>query len=114
MLVRCRISLTSISSCVENPSPNILYGRSAIERILKCLAALTKASLLFIDYWMLAPRLKDDQYRDILEIMVDHHINRYMMNTIQFPVERWHEAIGDDTLADAIFELSLTTLTLSI
>jgi len=72
-------------------------------RHLKFLAAVAKADLLVIDDWGLAP-LDDEQRRDLLEIMADRHINRSTLITSQLPVEKWHEMIGDGTLADAILD----------
>jgi DNA replication protein DnaC len=72
-------------------------------RHLKFLAAVAKADLLVIDDWGLAP-LDDEQRRDLLEIMDDRHINRSTLITSQLPVEKWHEMIGDGTLADAILD----------
>jgi DNA replication protein DnaC len=37
----------------------------------------------------------------VLELLEDRHGRRATMVTSQFPVEHWHEAIGDPTLADA-------------
>ncbi len=72
-------------------------------RQLKFLAALAKADLLILDDWGLAP-LDDEQRRDLLEIMDDRHINRSTLITSQLPVDKWHEMIGDGTLADAILD----------
>ncbi len=36
--------------------------------------------------------------------MDDRHINRSTLITSQLPVEKWHEMIGDGTLADAILD----------
>jgi DNA replication protein DnaC len=72
-------------------------------RHLKLFAALAKADLLILDDWGLSP-LDDEQRRDLLEIMDDRHINRSTLITSQLPVEKWHEMIGDGTLADAILD----------
>jgi DNA replication protein DnaC len=49
----------------------------------------------------LAP-FSDEQRRDVLEIVADRHDGRATLVTSQLPVEHWHEALGDPTLADAI------------
>lgn len=72
-------------------------------RHLKVLSALAKVDLLILDDWGLAP-LADAQRRDLLEILDDRHGNRSTMVTSQFPVDHWHEMIGDATLADAILD----------
>ena len=72
-------------------------------RHLKALSSLAKVDLLVLDDWGLAP-LADEQRRDLLEILDDRHGNRSTLVTSQFPVDHWHEMIGDATLADAILD----------
>jgi DNA replication protein DnaC len=73
-------------------------GRHA--RLLKNLA---RVQLLILDAWGLAP-LMPEQRRDLLEIMDDRHGRAATIVTSQLPVEAWHAAIGDPTLADAILD----------
>ena len=42
--------------------------------------------------------------RDLLEILEDRHGRASTIVASQLPVEHWHEAIGDPTLADAILD----------
>ena len=56
-----------------------------------------------LDDWGLAP-LSDENRRDLLEIVEDRHDCRATLVTSQLPVEHWHEALGDPTLADAILD----------
>ena len=72
-------------------------------RQLKLLAAIAKVDLLILDDWGLTA-LGDQERRLILEILEDRHGNRSTLVTSQFPVEHWHESIGDPTLADAILD----------
>ena len=65
------------------------------------LATLGKLDLLAIDDWLLAP-LKDPERRDLLEVIEDRTERRSTLVAGQLPVEAWHEAIGDPTLADAL------------
>jgi len=46
--------------------------------------------------------LGDAQRRDLLEIMEDRYGCRSTVVTSQLPVDTWHDAIGDATLADAL------------
>ena len=69
----------------------------------KLLMTLAKTALLMLDDWGLAP-LSDENRRDILEIAEDRHGHRATLLTSQLPVEHWHEALGDPTLADAILD----------
>jgi DNA replication protein DnaC len=69
----------------------------------KVLTALAKTDVLVLDDWGLAP-LSDENRRDLLEIVEDRHDCRATLVTSQLPVEHWHEALGDPTLADAILD----------
>jgi DNA replication protein DnaC len=69
----------------------------------KLLTTLSKTDLLLMDDFGLAP-LHDEQRHDLLEVIEDRHGRRATMVTSQLPLEHWHEAIGDPTLADAILD----------
>lgn len=72
-------------------------------RYANLLASFAKTDLLILDDWGISP-LSAEQRRDFLEILDDRHGTRSTMITSQFPVEHWHEIIGDPTLADAILD----------
>ncbi len=72
-------------------------------RYVKLMTALAKTDVLLLDDWGLAP-LSDDNRRDLLELLEDRHDCRATIVTSQLPVEHWHEAIGEPTLADAILD----------
>ena len=44
------------------------------------------------------------QYRDLLEILDDRMGRGAVIITSQFPVSRWHELVGDATIADALLD----------
>lgn len=69
----------------------------------KLLTALAKTDVLMLDDWGLAP-CREETRRDLLEIVDDRHDRRATMITRQLPVEHWHDALGDPTLADAILD----------
>jgi DNA replication protein DnaC len=48
--------------------------------------------------------MPDSARRDLLEILDDRHGRRSTIATSQIPVENWHGALGDPTLADAILD----------
>ena len=73
-------------------------GRHA--RLLKVIA---RVELLILDDWGLAS-LTPDQGRDLLEIVDDRHGRGSTIVTSQLPVEHWHEAIANPTIADAILD----------
>jgi DNA replication protein DnaC len=67
------------------------------------LSALNHVDLIVLDDWLIAP-LHDAHRRDLLEILDDRYDTKSTMIASQLPVELWHEAIGDPTLADAILD----------
>jgi DNA replication protein DnaC len=67
------------------------------------LAKLSRIDLLVIDDWAMAP-LSEPERRDFWEICEDRYQTRSMILTSQLPVTRWHEQIGDPTVADGILD----------
>ncbi len=72
-------------------------------RYPKLMASLAKTDVLILDDWALA-KLNDDHRHDLLEVLEDRYGRRSTLVTSQFPLEHWHEAIGNPTLADAILD----------
>lgn len=72
-------------------------------RYSKLLKQLARIDVLLIDDWGLAT-LDDVHRRDLLELLDDRHGTRSTIVTSQLPLEHWHAAIGDGTLADAILD----------
>jgi len=69
-------------------------------KFLKSLAAL---DLLILDEWGLEP-LNAGTRHDLMEIMDDRYSHTSTVIVSQLPTEQWHQAIGDNTLADAILD----------
>ena len=69
----------------------------------KLLVAIAKADLLVLDDFA-AAKLNDDYRHDLLEILEDRYGLRSTLVTSQYPVDDWHDLIGDPTLADAILD----------
>jgi len=67
------------------------------------LAKLSRIDLLVIDDWAMAP-LSEPERRDFWEICEDRYQTRSLILTSQMPVARWHEQIGDPTVADGILD----------
>ena len=67
------------------------------------LARLSRVEVLVIDDWAMAP-LTETERRDIWEICEDRYQARSTVLTSQLPVSRWHEQIGDPTIADGILD----------
>ena len=67
----------------------------------KLLARFARTEVFVLDDWGLAP-VKDLERRDLLEIMEDRHGLRSTIWTSQLPVAKWHDHLGDPTIADAL------------
>jgi len=71
--------------------------------ILKEMNKIEKQDLLILDDFGLQPF--DAQSRmQLMEIIEDRHQNRSTLLTSQLPVAQWHDAIGEQTIADAILD----------
>lgn len=64
---------------------------------------LGKVRLLILDDWGLEP-FGPDQRRDLLEIVEERYGHGATLITSQIPVDRWHDIIGEPTIADAILD----------
>jgi DNA replication protein DnaC len=67
------------------------------------LARFSRIDVLVIDDWAMAP-LSETERRDFWEICEDRYQRRSLILTSQLPVTRWHEQIGDPTVADGILD----------
>jgi len=68
---------------------------------LRMLARLERVDVFVIDDWGHVP-LKDQDRRDLLEILDDRFGTRSTIMTSQMPISKWHDQIGDPANADAI------------
>jgi DNA replication protein DnaC len=73
-------------------------GRHA--RLMRTLGAV---KLLILDDWGLEP-LGPEGQRDLLELVEDRYGRGATLITSRVPVDRWHDLIGNPTLADAILD----------
>jgi len=69
----------------------------------KTLNQLARIKLLILDDWGLEP-LTSAQRNDLMEIMDDRHGVQSTLIISQLPTDQWYNAIGDNTLADAILD----------
>jgi len=67
------------------------------------LVRLSRIEVLLIDDWAMAP-MSEAERRDFWEICEDRYQTRSTILTSQLPVARWHEQIGDPTVADGILD----------
>jgi DNA replication protein DnaC len=69
----------------------------------KSLASYIKTDMLILDDWGLK-KLNHEQSLDLLELLEDRYDLRSTAVAAQVTVDKWHETIGDPTLADAIMD----------
>jgi DNA replication protein DnaC len=69
----------------------------------RLLGKLAKVDLLVLDDWGLGA-LKEAQRHDLLEVVEDRYGRSSTIVTSQLPISKWHEWIGDPSLADAILD----------
>ncbi|QTD95360.1 IS21-like element helper ATPase IstB [Burkholderia anthina] len=72
-------------------------------RYARLLAQWARTDILVLDDLAMAP-MSDQARRDLLEVLDDRHGSHSTIVTTQIPIENWHAAIGDPTLADAILD----------
>lgn len=75
---------------------NLAKAQGHYDRFIRI---LTNTDLLIFDDW--GQTLNETERRDFREIIEDRHGRGSLIITSQVPVNRWHEIIGDPTLADA-------------
>jgi DNA replication protein DnaC len=64
---------------------------------------LSKFKLLILDDWAMAP-LNARNRQDLLELLESRTETGALIITTQLPVSKWHEYIGEPTIADAIMD----------
>ncbi len=72
-------------------------------RYPRLLNKLARTELLVLDDFLLTP-ISSEEAKDLLEIVEDRNQLRSTMVVSQLPVDSWHQAIPDPTLADAILD----------
>jgi DNA replication protein DnaC len=65
------------------------------------LRRLAKVEVLVLDDFLIGP-LKDQERRDLVEILEDRYGKSSTVITTQIPTKSWHERLSDPTMADAI------------
>lgn len=78
----------------------VARGEGMFKRIIR---QYKKVKLLILDEWLLTP-LKDQEARDLLEIIEARYQCSSTIYCSQFRPGGWHEKIGQETLADAILD----------
>jgi DNA replication protein DnaC len=65
------------------------------------LSRLARLDVLVLDDFLIGP-LKDQERRDLVEILEDRYGKSSTVVTTQVPTKNWHERLADPTMADAI------------
>ena len=98
----CRDGFTAFYTRASQLFRDLILAR-ADGSLRTLLTRMARLDLLVVDDWAMAP-LADTERRDFLEICEDRYQIRSMILTSQLPVAKWHEQIGDPTLADGILD----------
>jgi DNA replication protein DnaC len=70
---------------------------------VRLLGKIARMDVLVLDDWGLKP-VADQERLDLLEILEDRWGARSTIVTSQLPPEKWHDRLGEPTLADAILD----------
>lgn len=81
----------------------ILRMSRADESYLKQIKQIEKQDLLIIDDFGMQP-LDQNTRMMLMEIIEDRHQDKSTIIASQIPVDKWHEVIGENTIADAILD----------
>lgn len=98
----CRDNLSVLYQRIPRLFSDLVLARGD-GRYARLMRALGGVKLLILDDWGLEP-LTTEQRHDMLEIVEDRYGRGATLITSQIPVDRWHDLIGDPTLADAILD----------
>lgn len=72
-------------------------------RYVRLLAQMARVSLLVMDDFLLSPATVEE-CRDLLEVIEDRAARRSTLMASQLPVDKWHAAMADPTLAEAVLD----------
>lgn len=70
---------------------------------LKVLDKLARCHLLVLDDWALLP-MEGQAQHDLLEVIDDRTGARSTIVTSQVPIAKWHDLVGDPSVADALLD----------
>ena len=86
--------------------PRMLHELAAARadgRYPRLLNSYARTNLLVLDDWGLSP-LTDEQRKDLFEILEDRYDIHSTLVTSQLPISKWHQVIGDPSVADALLD----------
>lgn len=98
----CRLGYSALYLRVPKLNEELAIAQGS-GRYARLLAQWAKTNVLLMDDLAIAP-MTDSTRRDLIEILDDRHGHRSTLVTSQIPIDNWHAALGDPTLADAILD----------
>jgi DNA replication protein DnaC len=98
----CMMGLKTYYANMNRLSEKIMLARMD-GTFVKLLNQFGKVSLLILDDFGLQP-LDQNTRLALLQILEDRYGEKSTMLVSQLPIAKWHEAIGEPTLADAIMD----------
>ena len=93
---------TRLTICAPPPCSAIWLWPAPMAACAICYC-VSKIDVLVIDDWAMNP-LNETERRDFWEICEDRYQARSLILTSQLPVAKWHEQIGDATVAEGILD----------
>lgn len=103
----CRNGATALYKRVSRLLHDLYIAR-ADGSYIRQMNKLAKADVLILDDLGLAP-LADLERRDLLEVLEERQNRKSNIVTSQMPISKWHDTIGDPTIADAILDRIVNT-----
>ena len=98
----CREGLNSVYHRVPRLAQELKLARGD-GSYLKVLDKLARCHLLVLDDWALSPMEGQTQH-DLLEVIDDRAGGRSTIVTSQVPIGKWHDLVGDPSVADALLD----------
>lgn len=98
----CREGATAVYTRVPRLLHSLKLAR-ADGSYMKALVRLAKFDVLILDDLAMAA-VNGDERQDLLEIVEDRCGTRSTIATSQLPINKWHDTIGDLTIADALLD----------
>jgi len=98
----CRLGLTAVYRRVPQLTYELTLAR-ADGTYLKLLNKLARADLLVLDDLGLTP-LEGQAQHDVLDVVDERVGKRSTLTTSQLPVAKWHDSVGDPSVADALLD----------
>ena len=80
---------------------DVIREQKGTGQYLKFVARLTKTSVLILDDFLMDP-VTEQELSDLMDILEDRAQHTATIITTQYPIKKWHSAIANPTVADAI------------